>query len=146
MVGSERWQCIGMTRGGGACSRVVVFSADRLLSGHQPLCHQHLREVEEGLQREHLGSAAPSLAEGLRRCGAVGKLSKRPGRPVRQARTLPLRPWLGEPGGARPAPVRRASPEPHPGPHPPVAGGAVRGRAAAPSSGRWGWQLDARPS
>jgi hypothetical protein len=75
MVGSERWQCMGMTRSGEPCSRVVAFSADRLQSGHQPLCHQHLREVEEGLQREHLGSAAPSLAHGLRRCAAVARLS-----------------------------------------------------------------------
>ncbi|HEY8200836.1 MAG TPA: hypothetical protein VII47_05750 [Actinomycetota bacterium] len=87
MVGPERWQCIGMTRGGEACSRVVVFSADRLQSGHQPLCHQHLREVEEGLQREHLGAAAPSLAHGLRRCAAVGRLSN--GRGVRCGKPAP---------------------------------------------------------
>ena len=84
---SERWQCIALTRGGEACSRVVVFSADRLQAGLQPLCHQHLREVEEGLQRENMGSAVPSLAQGLRRCIAAGKVSR--GRAVRCGKPAP---------------------------------------------------------
>jgi hypothetical protein len=146
MVGSERWQCIGMTRGGGACSRVVVFSADRLLSGHQPLCHQHLREVEEGLQREHLGSAAPSLAEGLRRCGAVGKLSN--GRAVRCGKPAPCLCVRGS--ESRVVLAQRLCDEHRRS----LTQALIRqwqaeqseAGTAAPSSRRWGWQLGARPS
>jgi hypothetical protein len=145
MVGTERWQCIGMTRNGEACSRVVSFSAERLLSGHQPLCHQHLREVEEGLQCEHMGSATPSLAQGLRRCAAVGKLKG--DRAVRCGKPAPCLSLRGSGSrvvlAQRLCDVHRWS----------LTQALIRqwqeeqskaGAPAAPGR-RWGWQLGVRP-
>jgi hypothetical protein len=144
MVGSERWQCIGMTRGGEACSRVVAFSADLLLSGHQPLCHQHLREVEEGLQREHLGTAAPSLAQGLRRCAAVGKLTD--DRAVRCGKPAPC---LSLRGGGTVVLAQRLCDEHRSSLTQALIRQWQEEQSAAGATGastrRWGWQLGVRP-
>jgi hypothetical protein len=145
MVGSERWQCIGMTRSGEPCSRAVPFSADRLRSGHQPLCHQHLREVEEGLQREHLGTAAPSLAQGLRRCAAVGKLKG--DRAVRCGKAAPC---LSLRGSAGQVVLAQHLCDEHRGS---LTRALIRqwqekqsaAGAPVPSSRRWGLQLGVKP-
>lgn len=145
MVDSERWQCIGMTRSGEACSRVVAFSADRLLSGHQPLCHQHLREVEEGLQREHLGTAAPSLGQGLRRCAAVGTLKG--DRAVRCGKLAPCLSLRGS--GSQVVLAQRLCDEHRRS----LTEALIRqwqeeqsaAGTAASSSRRWGWRLGVRP-
>lgn len=141
----ERWQCIARTRDGEACSRVVPFSAERWQAGLQPLCHQHMREVEEGLQREDLGAAVPTLALGLRRCVAVGKVGK--GRAIRCGKPAPCLTLRGS--GNQVVLLQRLCDE-----HRRTLSQAFirewqaqqTGAGTGASTGRrWGWQLGVRP-
>jgi hypothetical protein len=141
----ERWQCIALKRSGEGCSRVVPFSLAQLESGLQPLCHQHHREVEEGLQREDLGSAAPTLSMGLHRCVVIRKMGK--GRAIRCGKPAPCLSLRGQDGhvvlSQHICDDHRFS----------LAHALMREWQAqqtqsgtpSPSGRRWGWQLSVRP-
>jgi hypothetical protein len=141
----ERWQCIAHTRGGEPCSRVVPFSIERLQAGLQPLCHQHGREVEEGLQREDLGVATPTLTMGLRRCCAVGRVGK--GRAIRCGKPAPC---LSQRGSANQIIFHQRLCDEH---RRSLSQALIRqwrakqapAGAASSSGRRWGWQLGVRP-
>jgi hypothetical protein len=146
MTEPERWQCIALKRTGEGCSRAVPFSVAQLAAGLQPLCHQHLREVEEGLQREDVGSAVPTLAMRLSRCVAIGKMGKdraiRCGKP---APCLSVRGHDNQPALSqhicddhRYRLARALKKE--------WEAQQVASQSPAPSSRRWGWQVGVHPS